>query len=93
MAGLVSSAASVNVMKCYFCVDGFAEILDFRYFVLIWRQTDKKQEIQKQSCKDLFIWTELSIKFDRIRSDSDNIFNIEVNGALAIHIIVHNLRT
>ncbi len=42
-------------------VEGLPKILDFGYFVLIWWQTDKKQEILKQSCKDLFIWTELPI--------------------------------
>ena len=44
-----------------FCVAGLPKILDFGYFVLIWWQTDKKQEILKQSCKDLFIWTEQPI--------------------------------
>ncbi len=42
-----------------FCVKGLPEICNFGYFVMIWWQTDKKQEILKQSCKDLFIWTEL----------------------------------
>ncbi len=42
-----------------FCVEGLPKFLDFGYFVLIWWQTDKKQEILKQSYKDLFIWTEL----------------------------------
>ncbi len=43
--------------------EGLSNILDFGFFVLIWWQTDKKQEILKQSCKDLFmfIWTELPI--------------------------------
>ncbi len=63
------------------------KILDFGYFVLIWRQTDKKQEILKQSCKDLFICIELPIVWI---IGSNNIFNIEVNGALLIHVIVHN---
>ena len=31
----------------------------FGYFVLIWWQTDRKEEILKESCKDLFVWTEL----------------------------------
>ena len=35
--------------------------LDFGYFVLIWWQSDKKQEIPKDRVKDLFIWTELLI--------------------------------
>ena len=43
----------------------------------------------KQSCKDLFIRTELPIVWVTIRSD--NIFNIEeVNGALAMDVILHN---
>ena len=45
-----------------FCVECMQKILDFGYFVLsIGWQTDKKQEILKLSCKDMFIWTELSI--------------------------------
>ncbi len=63
-----------------FCVEGLPKILDFGYFVLIWWQTDKKHEILKQGCKDLFIWTELPIVWLIIWSD--NIFNIEVNGVL-----------
>ncbi len=55
---------------------------------MIWWQIDKKQEILKQSCKDLFIWTELPIVWLII--GSDNIFNIDVNGALAIHILMQN---
>ena len=41
-----------------------------------------------QSCKDLFIWIELPIVWLIIRSD--NILNMDVNGELAIHVIVHN---
>ncbi len=50
-------------LKCYSQIlcGGSAENLGFVYFVLIWWQSDKKQEILKQSCKDLFIWTELPI--------------------------------
>ena len=59
---------------------------NFGYFVLICCEADKKQEILKQICKDLFVWTELLI------IGSDNIFNIEFNWALAIKI-VHNLPT
>ncbi len=44
-----------------FCVEGLPKILDFDYFVLNRWQTDQKQEIMNQSCKDLFIWTELPI--------------------------------
>ncbi len=72
-------------------MEGLPKSLDFGYFVLICWQTDKKQEILKQSFKDLFIWTELPIIWLIIRSDSN--FNIEVNGALEIHVIVHNLLT
>ena len=67
-------------------MEGLPKILDFAYFVLIWWQTDEKQEIPKQSCKDLFIWTELPIVWLII--GSDNIFNIDVNRALAMHVIV-----
>ena len=66
-------------------------MLDFGYFVLIWWQIIKKQEILKKSCKDLFIWTELTIIWLII--GSDNVFKIEVNRALAIHVIVHNSQT
>ncbi len=37
-----------------FCVEGLPKMLDFGHFVLIWWQTDEKQEILKQSCKDMF---------------------------------------
>ncbi len=67
-------------------MEGLPKILDFGYFALIWWQIDKKQEILKWSCKDLFVWTELLIILLIIGSDN----NIEVNGAFAIHIIVHN---
>ncbi len=60
------------------------KILDFGYFVLIWWQTDRKQEILKQSSKGFSIWTELPIVWLII--GSDNIFNIEVNEALAIDV-------
>ena len=43
-------------------MEGLSKTLDFDYFVLICWQTDTKQEILKQSCKDLLIWTELSIR-------------------------------
>ena len=70
---------------------GLSVILDFGYFVLICWQSDKKQEILKWSCKDLFIMAKLPIKWLII--GSDNIFNIQVNGSFAIHIIVHNSLT
>ncbi len=53
------------LLKCYSQIlcGGSAEncIVEFAYFALILWQTDNKQEILKQSCKDLFIWTELPI--------------------------------
>ncbi len=64
---------------------GVQKILDVGYFVLVWWQTDEKQEILNESCKGLFIWIELPIVWLVI--GSDNIFNIEVNGALAMHVI------
>ncbi len=42
-----------------FCLEGLLKILDFDYFVLIWWKSNKKQEILKQSCKDLVILAEL----------------------------------
>ncbi len=78
----------VKVLFPDFSVDlRAAENVRFGYFALIWWQTDKKQEILKQSCEDLFIWTKLPIVWLII--GSDNIFNIEVNGTLAIHFFVH----
>ena len=72
-------------------MEGLPKNLDFGYFVLIWWQIDQKQEILKQSCKDHFIWTELPIVWLII--GSDNIFNMEVNEALAMYVIVHNSLT
>ena len=66
---------------------GIMEYVLFKDSIVRW-QTDKKQEILKLSCKDLFIWTELLIVW--LITWFDNIFNIEINGALSIHIIVHN---
>ncbi len=85
-----NSTCGVSYLKSYsqiFC-GGSAKILDFGYFVLIWWQTDKKQEILKQSGKDLFIWTELPVVSFIIAFD--NMFNIEVNGALGVHVIEKN---
>ncbi len=59
---------------------GLPKFLDFGYFVLIWWQTDKKQEILKQSCKDLFIWSKLPIVWLII--GSDNIFIVVAMGLL-----------
>ena len=48
-------------LKCYSQILCGRSAENFCYFVLIWWQTYKKQEILKQSCKDPFIWTELPI--------------------------------
>ena len=86
--------ACILILLCYSQIlcGGSVKILDFTYFVLIWWQTDKKQEILKQSCKGLFIMDRTAIFFGLIIG-SDNIFNMEVSGALAIYAIVHNLLT
>ncbi len=47
--------------NCYsgiptFCDEGRPKMIDFGYFVLIWQQSHKKQEILKQSRKDLLFW-------------------------------------
>ncbi len=57
-------------------------------FVLIWWQTNPEAEL---TCKDLFIWIQLPIVLSIFRSD--NIYNVEVNGALSIQVIVHNSLT
>ncbi len=77
----------LSSLKVLFCVEGLPKILDFG-IVFIRLQTDKKQEILKHNCKGFFIWTKLAIVWVII--GSDNIFNTEVNGVLAIHFIVHN---
>ncbi len=51
-------------------------------------QSDKKQQIPKQSYKDLIMLAELPTVWLIIRSY--NIFTIEVNGAFAINMVVHN---
>ncbi len=53
------TAFSQGKLKCYSQIlcGGCAK----SYFVFIWQQTGKKQEILKQSCKDRFIWTGLPI--------------------------------
>ncbi len=51
----------------------------------------KKQEILKQSCKDLYILVELPIVLLIIGSDS--IFNIDINGAFATNMNVRNSQT
>ncbi len=50
-----------------------------------------KKSTEKQSCKGLFILAELPIVWLLI--GSDNIYNGEVNGEFAKHIIVHNWLT
>ncbi len=57
------------------------KFIDLGYFVSMWWQTDKNQEILKQSCKDLFIWTAICLI---IGSNNKFIFCTEVNGAFAI---------
>ncbi len=45
-----------------FCVEGLLKILNFGDFILIWWQTDKKQEILKQSeLQGPVFWTEMPI--------------------------------
>ena len=90
----IATIVEKNVLghrKCYSQIlcGGSVQNFRFGYFVLIWWQSDKKQEILKQTCKDyLFILAELPIVWLIIRSD--NIFNIEADGAFAINMIVHN---
>ncbi len=69
-----------------FCGEGLPKMLDFNYFVLIWWQTDQKQEQSKLQGPVYLpiIWLIIG---------SDNIFYIEVNGKLAIHVIVHKSPT
>ena len=68
-----------------FCMEGLPKNLDFWLGLfcidLVRWQTDKKQEIQTQSCKDLIVWTELRIFFS---IGSDNIFNTEVKKQLGL---------
>ncbi len=59
-----------------FCVEGLPKILDFGYFVLIWWETNEKQELP-------MVWL-------IIGSDNISTYNVEVNGAFAMHVIVHN---
>ncbi len=70
-----------------FCAEGLKKILDFGLFCsdLVANCMLKKRKILKQSCKDLFIWTELPNVWLII--GSNNIFNID---PLAIDVIVHN---
>ncbi len=92
----ISRCNHPNVTIRFMRIASYSRILcgksaeSFRFWLFcIWWQTDKKK-ILKQSCKDLLVWTELPIVWSIV--GSDNIFNIEVNGALAIHVhvIVHN---
>ncbi len=67
-ANMVLWSASYSQILCVSVGGGggLPKILDFGCFVLICWQTDtcRKQEILKQSCKNLFIWTELPINCD-----------------------------
>ncbi len=65
------------------------KLLDFAYFVLNWWKSDKRQEIMKQSCKNMFILSELPF----VCPDPNNIFNIKDNGAFAINMVVQNSLT
>ncbi len=47
--------------------------------------------MRSKSCKDLFILAELPVVWLFVWSD--NIFNIEVNGGFAIHILIYNSLT
>ena len=76
------SDSSMSSLKCYsqiLCEVSSEKSLDFHYFVLIWWQSDKKQEILTQSCKDLFILAEIPIVWLII--GLNNIFSIDVEGA------------
>ncbi len=86
-----SPPSLLKVLFLDFCVEGQPKISYFDYFVLIWWQTDKKQQIPNQSCKDLFIWIGQPIVWLII--GSGKLFNKEVNGAFSIHVIVHTLLT
>ncbi len=74
-----------NITFCCCCLFCFCFVFIDLVAIKHW-QTGKSQKILKQSCKHLFILTELPIIWLII--GSNNIFNIEVNGALGIHVIV-----
>ncbi len=89
-------------------MEGLLLILDFSYYVLVWRQTDiKKRKTTTRNSEaelvDLFIVDNCfffsiinyipNIEFFKIVI-INYIHNIEVNLALAIlHVVVHNLLT
>ncbi len=86
--GLSEQARKLKSAIPRFCVEGLPKILDFGYFVLIWQQTGKKTrnpEAELQGPVYLDMTANCLI--------ADNIFNIEANGALAMHVIVHNSLT
>ena len=76
-------------------MEGLLKILDFGHFVLIWWQSNKKQEILKHSCKDLVILAELPIAWVNYQIDPIilSTINIKVTGAFAINMIAHNSLT
>ncbi len=49
-----------------FCVEDQLKLLDFRYFVLIWYLSHRKQEILKQSCKLGFACTCMSTIYEEL---------------------------
>ena len=83
----------VSILKCYSQILCVPKILDFGYFVYWFGSnliTSKKSWSrvartclfgQNSNCLINFVWLIIG---------SDNIFNIEVNGASAIHVDVHN---
>ena len=62
-----------------FCVDCLPKFLDLLILLLIWWQSDKKQEILKQSCEDLLFGVDRTSNCLIIGS---NVFNIEVNSTI-----------
>ena len=76
---IVTSSAD---LKCYSQIscEGSANFFRFWPFGIVCWQSDKKQGILRQTCKDLFILAEQPITI-WIIIRCDNIFNIEVNAA------------
>ena len=84
-----------SFLKCYsliFCgLCGWsAKNLGFWLICIVLVPNDKKQEILQSRAARTCLF--LTAKFVWLIIRSDNIFNIEVIGALAIHINVHNSR-
>ncbi len=92
---LILEISGISLLKCYSQIwcGGSAE--NFKILVILYwfgGKTIKNKKFMKQSCKNqgfIFILAETPLVWIVIASD--NIFNIEVNGAFAIHMIVHNL--